>query len=110
MKKATIIGSGISGLSIARMLLGSYDVEVMEAATKQGGLIKCDRIDGNLFHRVGGHVFNSKNSAVLNWFWKHFNRDQEFLQATRNAKLMDHSKLAEIVSLDFANDRSSACH
>lgn len=88
MKKATVIGSGISGLSISRMLAHRYEVEVLEGAAKKGGLIKCDRIDGNLFHRVGGHVFNSRNQTVLDWFWKHFNRDGEFLQATRNAKIL----------------------
>jgi protoporphyrinogen oxidase len=88
MKKATVIGSGISGLSISRMIAGRYDVEVLEKSDKPGGLIKCDRIDGNLFHKVGGHVFNSKNQDVLNWFWKFFDRDSEFIEATRNAKIL----------------------
>lgn len=93
MKKAIVVGSGISGLSMARMLADNYEVEVLEAAPKQGGLIKCDRIDGNLFHRVGGHVFNSKNKVVLDWFWKHFNREEEFLKAQRNAKILFDDKL-----------------
>lgn len=87
-QKAIIVGSGISGLSSAKLLSDDYDVEVLEAAPKAGGLIKCDRIDGALFHRVGGHVFNSKNKAVLDWFWAHFNRDEEFLLAKRNAKIL----------------------
>ncbi|MBB3054369.1 protoporphyrinogen/coproporphyrinogen oxidase [Mucilaginibacter gotjawali] len=93
MKKATIIGSGISGLSIANMLSGRFAVKVLERSDKTGGLIKCERINGNLFHRVGGHVFNSKNQLVLDWFWKHFNRDNEFLQAKRNAKILLAGKL-----------------
>jgi len=92
MKKVIVAGSGISGLSVSRMLLDSYDVEILEASDKIGGLIKCDRIDGNLFHRVGGHVFNSKNQTVLDWFWNHFNRDEEFLSATRNAKILFNGK------------------
>jgi protoporphyrinogen oxidase len=93
MKKATVVGSGISGLSISRMLSDTYDVEILESASKQGGLIKCDRIDGNLFHRVGGHVFNSKNKTVLDWFWQHFDRNEEFLQASRNAKILFNGQL-----------------
>ncbi|MEJ7682718.1 MAG: NAD(P)-binding protein [Segetibacter sp.] len=92
-KEAIVIGSGISGLSISRMLSGKYDVKVLEKSDKIGGLIKCDRIGGNLFHRVGGHVFNSKNQNVLDWFWKHFDRDNEFLQATRNAKILMNDRL-----------------
>lgn len=87
MKKVVVIGSGISGLSISRMLSDQYDVEIVEKDPKFGGLIKCERIEGNLFHRVGGHVFNSRNQVVLDWFWSHFDKDKEFLSATRNAKI-----------------------
>lgn len=93
MKKAIVIGSGISGLSMSRLLSDRYEVEILEKADKAGGLIKCDRVDGNLFHKVGGHVFNSKDQTVLDWFWKHFDRDQEFLKATRNAKILLNGKL-----------------
>jgi len=93
MKQAIVIGSGISGLSMASMLADRYKVEILERSDKAGGLIKCDRIDGNLFHKVGGHVFNSKDQTVLNWFWQHFNRDEEFLKATRNAKILLNGKL-----------------
>ena len=93
MKKATIIGSGISGLSISRMLAGRFEVTVLERSEKIGGLIKCERINGNLFHRVGGHVFNSRNQLVLDWFWKHFNRDTEFLKASRNAQILMNEHL-----------------
>ncbi len=93
MKKAIVIGSGVSGLSIARMLSDNYEVQILERSDKAGGLIKCDRIDGNLFHRVGGHVFNSKDQTVLDWFWQHFDRDNEFLKATRNAKILLGGKL-----------------
>ena len=67
--KICVIGSGISGLSVANMLNKTHDVTVYEKHQQIGGLIKCTREDGNLFHRVGGHVFNSKNQEVLDWFW-----------------------------------------
>jgi protoporphyrinogen oxidase len=85
--KIGVIGSGISGLSIANMLKDKHHVVVFEKTKTIGGLIKCTRDEGNLFHRVGGHVFNSKNQKVLDWFWQHFDRDKEFLKATRNAKI-----------------------
>ena len=87
MKKVLIIGSGISGLSIGRMLSDKYDLEILEREEQCGGMIKCERVNGNLFHKVGGHVFNSHNQDVLNWFWGQFNRDEEFLKALRNAKI-----------------------
>ena len=82
-----VIGSGISGLSVANMLAKNCKVEVLEKSRKIGGLIKCDRIKGNLFHRVGGHVFNSRNQKVTDWFWQYFDKEKEFLKAKRNAKI-----------------------
>jgi protoporphyrinogen oxidase len=58
---------------------------VLEKSDKPGGLIKCDVVDGHLFHRVGGHVFNTKVEAVAEWFWSRFRQDQEFLKARRQA-------------------------
>ena len=88
MKKVVIVGAGISGISISRMLSGRFEVKILERSSMPGGLIKCERIDGVLFHRVGGHVFNSKNQAVLEWFWKHFDREKEFISARRNARIL----------------------
>jgi protoporphyrinogen oxidase len=93
MKKVVVIGSGISGLSICRMLSDQYDVEIVEKDEKFGGLIKCERIGGNLFHRVGGHVFNSRNQVVLDWFWNHFDKEKDFLSARRNAKIRMNEQL-----------------
>lgn len=86
-KNVTIVGSGISGLSLGKMLSPANNVRILEKSDTVGGLIKCDRIDGKLFHRVGGHVFNSKNSKVLDWFWDHFNQKEEFIATRRNAKI-----------------------
>jgi protoporphyrinogen oxidase len=80
-----IIGAGISGLSIAQCLKERYEVTVFESAAKPGGLIKCDRVEGNLYHMVGGHVFNSRRQDVLEWFWQFFNKEEEFTKASRNA-------------------------
>jgi len=87
MKKIAVIGAGISGLSVAQMLKDKFDVTVFELSAQVGGMIKCENIDGNLYHKVGGHVFNSKIPEVLDWFWKHFDREKEFIPARRNAKI-----------------------
>ncbi|MGQ7945108.1 protoporphyrinogen/coproporphyrinogen oxidase [Flavobacterium sp. WC2509] len=83
--KVAVIGGGISGLSIARMLEDRSEVTVFEAADQPGGLIKCERVNGTLYHMVGGHVFNSRRQDVLDWFWGFFDREEEFTKATRNA-------------------------
>jgi protoporphyrinogen oxidase len=84
-----IIGAGISGLSAARLLTAKgLECIVLEKSDKPGGLVKCDVIDGHLFHRVGGHVFNTKEEKVSQWFWSQFNRDTEFLSARRKAGIL----------------------
>lgn len=85
MDKVAIIGGGISGLATAHLLKDRYDVTVFEREETPGGLIRCKRINGSLFHLCGGHVFNSKKEDVLNWFWTFFNREEEFSKADRNS-------------------------
>lgn len=93
MAKIAIIGAGISGLSSAHFLSKENDITIFEKDSQPGGLIKCCRVDGNLFHTCGGHVFNSKYQDVLDWFWSIFNREDEFSKADRNSVVfMDNGK------------------
>ena len=85
MQKIAIIGAGVSGLSAAHFLKDKYEVTVFEKDDRPGGLIKCRRVNGSLFHTCGGHVFNSKRQDVLDWFWSKFKRDEEFSKADRNS-------------------------
>ncbi|MBO5703731.1 MAG: FAD-dependent oxidoreductase [Bacteroidaceae bacterium] len=91
-QRIAIIGGGVSGLSAARILSAQHDVTVFEADACPGGMIKCDIVEGNLFHRTGGHVFNTKRADVAEWFWSRFNRDTEFTKALRQS----------VISLDGA--------
>ena len=87
MGKIIVIGGGISGLSIAQMLHPENDVTVFEADCRPGGMIKCDVVDGNLYHRTGGHVFNTKRLDVLEWFWSFFDKEKEFVKTLRNSSV-----------------------
>ena len=85
MKRIAIIGAGVSGLTVAQQLKDRYKVTVYEKESTPGGLIRCRRVGGNLYHICGGHVFNSKRHDVLEWFWDRFDRDAEFTKADRNS-------------------------
>ena len=84
-RKIVIIGSGVSGMSTAHFLKDKYNVTVFEKESQPGGLIKCRRVNGSLFHTCGGHVFNSKRQDVLDWFWAKFKREDEFTKTDRNS-------------------------
>ena len=85
MQKIAVIGAGVSGLTVARLLQNRYQITVFEKEFTPGGLIRCKRVDGNLYHLCGGHVFNSKRKDVLDWFWSLFDREKEFIKAERNS-------------------------
>lgn len=83
--KIAIIGAGISGMSAAHFLKDKNEVAVFEKESQPGGLIKCRRVNGSLFHTCGGHVFNSKWKDVLDWFWLKFKQEEEFTKTDRNS-------------------------
>ncbi len=83
--KIAVVGAGVSGMSLARMMAYEHEVVVYEQDFRPGGLIKCEEVKGCLYHKVGGHVFNSKRQDVLDWFWKYFDRESDFHKATRRS-------------------------
>lgn len=93
-KRIAIIGAGVSGLTAGRLLRDDYDVKIYEKEQNVGGMIRCERKNGNLFHLCGGHVFNSKNVDVLNWLWGHFDRDREFLKVNRMSEIYFNADLS----------------
>ena len=97
MGKVAIIGAGVSGLAMAHLLKDEAQVVIFEKDDTPGGLIKCRRINGSLFHTCGGHVFNSKRQDVLDWFWSMFKRDEEFSMADRNSVVFMESGWGEAV-------------
>jgi protoporphyrinogen oxidase len=91
--KIAVVGTGISGLSIANLLKQDHEVVLYEKESEVGGLVKCERLNDCLFHKVGGHVFNSKREDILKWFWSFFDQEKEFVKATRNAKIYLDGKI-----------------
>lgn len=85
MKRVAIVGGGVSGLTCAQFLKESCNVVIFEKEHAPGGLIRCQRIAGSLFHLCGGHVFNTKDRAVSDWFWSKFDRDRDFIKADRRS-------------------------
>lgn len=85
MRKIAIVGAGVSGLTCANLLRRVASVAVFEKEKSPGGLIRCERHDAGLFHLCGGHVFNTKDQRVMDWFWKNFDRNRDFIKADRNS-------------------------
>lgn len=104
--KYIVIGAGMSGLAIANMLKDKReDVVVYEADARPGGMIKCDIVEGSLFHRTGGHVFNTKRGDVIDWFWSHFDKEREFDKSLRNSAVI----LDENLTIPYPIENHAYC-
>ena len=88
MKKILIIGAGPAGLTAAYELLkdktGEYDVTVLEATDRIGGISQTVAYHGNRMD-IGGHRFFSKDDRVTAW-WRQ-------MMPTQGAPSFDDAKL-----------------
>lgn len=90
--KIGVLGAGISGLSISKLLSDSHQVEVLESCNKVGGIAKTENIDGIPYHLVGGHCFNSKYPEVLDFvFNKVLSKDKwDWVKRKSAIKFQNH--------------------
>lgn len=65
--KILVLGAGVTGLSVARLLKNSCQIKILEKDNRIGGLAKTVQIDGVTYHMGGGHCFNSKCQEVLDF-------------------------------------------
>ena len=66
--KIAILGAGISGTTLARLLAADgHQVVVLEKTDRAGGLCKSQNVDGFTFDEAGGHIMFSKDKDVLGW-------------------------------------------
>jgi len=65
--KVGILGAGVTGLSIGRLLNKKYTVEILERKDVSGGIARTRKVDGIAYHQIGGHCFNSKYKEVLDF-------------------------------------------
>ncbi len=90
MKKIVIIGAGPAGLTAAYELLKyqDYEVIVLEATDKIGGISQTVTYRGNRMD-IGGHRFFSKTNDVTNW-WLQFLPVQG--SPAKDDKILDRKK------------------
>lgn len=65
--KICVIGAGVSGLSVAKLLKDKFDVEILEADEQIGGIAKTKTVDGIAYHMIGGTALtpNIKKYEIL---------------------------------------------
>jgi protoporphyrinogen oxidase len=85
--KIGVLGAGISGLSIARMLKDQFAVEILEKNELPGGIARTKEINGIPYHLVGGHCFNSKYQEVLDFVFTQILPLNEWRKIERKSRI-----------------------
>ena len=89
--KICVIGAGVSGLAVAKLLKDNFDVEILEADEQIGGIAKTKTVDDIAYHMIGGHCFNSKYKEVRDFVFSIYEKNK-WNAKDRNAKIFldDH--------------------
>lgn len=88
--KICIIGAGITGLTLGRLLSRIHSVTIYEKDSYIGGIARTKNINGIAYHIVGGHCFNSKNPRVLEFVFGEVLSKNEWHLVRRVAKIYFH--------------------
>lgn len=66
MKKIKIIGAGLSGAVLGRVLAeNNFKVEIIERRGNVGGNVFDQKIEGITVHKYGPHIFHTSKKDVI---------------------------------------------
>jgi protoporphyrinogen oxidase len=83
-----VIGSGVSGLSISRLLKDiGFEVTVFEKHVYPGGIARSRNVNGVAYHIVGGHCFNSKHQDVLDFVFNRVLPKEDWHKVERKSRI-----------------------
>jgi protoporphyrinogen oxidase len=84
--KWAILGGGLTGVTLARLLKEKgHEVTVLEKEPKIGGLCKSETRNGFTFDCGGSHIIFSRDGEVLSFMQNVLEENREF--RTRNTKI-----------------------
>lgn len=90
--KTVVLGAGVSGLTVGRLLKErGDDVVVYEKNATPGGLARSRFTDGYLYDPHGGHILNSRHEKVMDWVFSILPKDN-WQYTRRNAKIFFQGK------------------
>jgi protoporphyrinogen oxidase len=91
--KIAILGAGISGTALARLLAADgHRVTVLERSERAGGLCKSRRYGEFTFDEAGGHILFSKDKKVLDWQLARCGGEAGTVRTVRNTKIRWHDR------------------
>lgn len=82
-----VLGAGISGLSISKLLSDKHSITVFEKDSEIGGIAKTKQVNNISYHKIGGHCFNSKHSDVKKFVFDEILPEKNWHLVNRNAAI-----------------------
>jgi UDP-galactopyranose mutase len=90
--RVVILGGGVTGLAMARMLEPYFDdIVIVERNSKLGGLCMSESFDGVYVDICGGHIFNTNDNGVRDFVFSIMPKSR-WVKSDRNAKIFIDEK------------------
>ncbi|MBZ7973160.1 protoporphyrinogen/coproporphyrinogen oxidase [Campylobacter molothri] len=86
--KICIIGAGISGMSLARLLKDDFEVEILEKESMVGGIARTKDVDGIAYHVNGGHCFATRYDDVKKFIFSEVLKEDQWNRYVKKAKIL----------------------
>ncbi|ECL9117239.1 NAD(P)-binding protein [Campylobacter jejuni] len=86
--KIGIIGAGVSGMSVARLLKDDFEIEVLEKLPVVGGIARTKDVNGLAYHVNGGHCFDSKYQDVKDFVFNRVLSKDNWNYISRKAQVL----------------------
>jgi protoporphyrinogen oxidase len=85
--KIGVLGAGVTGLSIAKLLSKKHEVEILEEKDIHGGIARTRTVDGITYHIVGGHCFNSRYKEVMDFVFNEILPEDQWNKIERKSSI-----------------------
>lgn len=91
--KICVVGAGVTGLAIGKLLSRDHEVILYEKESNIGGIARTKDVNGVTFHTVGGHCLNSKNKRVMDFIFEEVLPKENWHMVKRKAQIYFHNNL-----------------
>jgi protoporphyrinogen oxidase len=87
-----ILGAGVSGLALGKMLHASHDVELLERKDCPGGIARAVMVGEIPYHQVGGHCLNSSLPGVMEFVFGKVLPQSRWRELQRISSILFHGR------------------